>query len=142
MEVRCDDWIASEATQRARFPSDVGVDGCHGACGRESAQVTVVRFVWRREGVFQREAIGGAQIVANRFGGDPVTVAAALGAGDNRILPAEAGPYPSVQSKMYGGRPCLQRRPAGRDRAHEGVLVCSLRLNMRIGKKRKLFGVP
>ena len=43
---------------------------------------------------------------------------------------------------MYGRSPCLQRRPAERDRAHEGVLVCSLRLNMRIGKKRKLSGVP
>jgi hypothetical protein len=42
-------------------------------------KITVVSFgLFGDERVFQREAIGAAQIVANRFGGDPVTVAAAL----------------------------------------------------------------
>ena len=38
-------------------------------------KITVVSFgLFGDEGVFQREAIGAAQIVANRFGGDPVVV--------------------------------------------------------------------
>ena len=51
MELCCDDRIFSKAAQRARhrFPSDVGVDGCHGACGRKPSQDDrgVIRSVWR-----------------------------------------------------------------------------------------------
>ena len=38
-------------------------------------KITVVSFgLFGNEGVFRREATGAAQIVANRFGGDPVVV--------------------------------------------------------------------
>ena len=38
-------------------------------------KMTVVSFgLFGDEGVFRREATGAAQIVANRFGGDPVVV--------------------------------------------------------------------
>ena len=45
------------------------------AAAEELRKVTVVSFgLFGHQGVFRREATSAAQIVANRFGGDPVVV--------------------------------------------------------------------
>jgi hypothetical protein len=53
----------------------------------DQRKVTVVSFgLFGGQGVFRREAIGAAEIVANRFGADPVVV---------RSTPRPAGMRPS-----------------------------------------------
>ena len=50
-------------------------------------KMTVVSFgLFGDEGVFRREATGAAQIVANRFGGDPVIVRSNTKTGGNATV--------------------------------------------------------
>src|SRR5262245_36860951 len=65
--------------------------------------MTVVSFgLFGDEGVFRREATGAAQIVANRFGGDPVIVRSNTKTGGNATVETLATTLQAEAKKMNG----------------------------------------
>src|SRR5215813_1085711 len=68
-----------------------------------SRKMTVVSFgLFGDEGVFRREATGAAQIVANRFGGDPVVVRSNTKTGGNATVETLATTLQAEATKMNG----------------------------------------
>ena len=65
--------------------------------------MTVVSFgLFGDEGVFRREATGAAQIVANRFGGDPVVVKYNTKTGGSATVETLATTLQAEAKKMNG----------------------------------------
>ena len=65
--------------------------------------MTVVSFgLFGDEGVFRREATGAAQIVANRFGGDPVVVKYNTKTGGSATIETLATTLQAEAKKMNG----------------------------------------
>ena len=66
-------------------------------------KMTVVSFgLFGDQGVFRREATGAAQIVANRFGGDPVVVKSNTKTGGNATVETLATTLQAEAKKMNG----------------------------------------
>jgi hypothetical protein len=66
-------------------------------------KMTVVSFgLFGDEGVFRREAIGAAQIVANRFGGDPVVVKYNTKTGGSATVETRATTLQAEAKRMNG----------------------------------------
>ena len=66
-------------------------------------KMTVVSFgLFGDEGVFRREATGAAQIVASRFGGDPVIVRSNTKTGGNATVETLATTLQAEAKKMNG----------------------------------------
>ena len=135
MEVRCDD-LGESLVRRLSAPVIVflltlasTVATVHAA--GNPRKMTVVSFgLFGDEGVFRREATGAAQIVANRFGGDPVVVKYNTKTGGSATVETLATTLQAEAKKMNGESdimflilhvarlprwPCRRRRTAGRN---------------------------
>jgi hypothetical protein len=74
-----------------------------GHAAENPRKMTVVSFgLFGDEGVFRREAAGAAQIVANRFGGDPVVVKSNTKTGGNATVKTLATTLQAEAKKMNG----------------------------------------
>ena len=74
----------------------------------DQRKVTVVSFgLFGGQGVFRREATGAAEIVANRFGADPVVVRFNTKTGGDATVEALAATLQAETKKMNGDRDIL-----------------------------------
>src|SRR6476660_6978814 len=75
---------------------------------QDQHKLTVVSFgLFGGQGVFRREATGAAEIVANRFGADPVVVRFNTKTGGNATVEALAATLQAEAKKMNGDRDIL-----------------------------------
>ncbi len=96
-------------------------------------KMTVVSFgLFGDEGVFRREATGAAQIVANRFGGDPVVVKYNTKTGGSATVETLATTLQAEAKRMNGESDILFLNASSWNRVGDFGLVsrlCLLRSN-------------
>ena len=98
----------------------------HGA--ENPRKMTVVSFgLFGDEGVFRREATGAAQIVANRFGGDPVVIKSNTKTGGSATVETLATTLQAEAKKMNGESDILFLILTSHG-SHDGLAVVAGRL--------------